>query len=188
MWRTYSDMCNERHYGWELRDHIWSKREIEWIDVFSDEVTFELDPLIGMEKFRWEGKEIIQVIGEKCEDMRYLWRFRYFLASSWINLKSMRITHVKNIASTFSDLQLPTNLLQRPIFMVIPRTFCLFLYSTNIYWMSTCVCRYCSALTGQWWKDKWDSCSHDLYTSHERPTINKKNWRTADSNKCHAQN
>lgn len=44
------------------------------------------------------------------------------------------------------------------------------------------------ALRGQYWKDKWDSYSCDLQTSQEKPTLNEKNRKIADSSKCHAQN
>lgn len=36
-------------------------------EVFSDEVTFELNLLIGMEEFRWEGKEIVLLRGKSVE-------------------------------------------------------------------------------------------------------------------------
>lgn len=37
------------------------------MEVFSDEVTFELNLLIGMEEFRWKRKEIILVRSKSVE-------------------------------------------------------------------------------------------------------------------------
>lgn len=60
------DMCNERLcVGVEMKSK--RKNRVNRWEVFSDEVTFELNLLIGKELFICEGKEIILVRRKSVE-------------------------------------------------------------------------------------------------------------------------
>ena len=104
--------------------------ELNRLEVFSDEIAFELNLLIAMEEFRWKGNysaprkkygeialEIWGLLGIIMD------RFRVYKNSP----------HEKTYLLTFNNLQLPTNLLGPPIYLVIPWTLFLFLYSLSKY-------------------------------------------------------